>query len=439
MKENILLTRRISHLFLSFVVPSVISMVLVGIQGMVDGIFLGNFQSTNAMASVNIANPYMQLVLGCSFILCTGTLSYLGRTLGEKNIEQAKNIFKTAAVSVIAISFAILALGLLFHHGIARFLGANAVLFHDTSRYIAVLAPFVPIISFMLFCGFLCRLIEKPHLYLIATICSLLSNILMNAIFIIGLHWGVSGAALATGLSYTLSLLIVIWPFFSQKTTVTVFSGKFQRQLLKSIIYNGSSEGINYLATALILFLFNRTFLRYAGEDGVAAFTAINYIGTFISTVIFGVSDGIGSILSCNYGAGNLHRVKKTFRAAVIINFLLGCSVCIILFLHSGALVNLFVSKNPSAAQMAAAGARIYAFGFLFSGFNILRSGYYTSLGNALLSVVIAANRGILFVIIGITFLPLFLDLNGVWATLPFAECMTALSCLLIAAKKRCT
>lgn len=294
MNDNVLITGKIPYLFLAFVAPSVISMVLVGIQGMVDGIFLGNFENTNAMASVNVANPFMQLILGCSFILCTGTSSYLGRTLGERNIDKARDIFKTAAVSMIAVSFFILVLGLFSHVQIARFLGANDVLLLGANRYIMVLALFAPIISFMLLCGFMGRLIEKPHLYLIATIFGLIGNILMNAVFIIGLRLGVFGVALATGLSYTVGLLIVVWPFLTKRTIVNMFAGKFQWNLLGSVIYNGSLEGVNYLATALILFLFNRAFMGYAGEDGIAAFTVINYIGNFVTTVMFGISDGIG-------------------------------------------------------------------------------------------------------------------------------------------------
>lgn len=220
MKDNVLVTAKIPRLFLTFVLSSVISMALVGIQSMVDGVFLGNYESSNAMASVNIASPYMQLILGCSFVLCTGTLSCLGRTLGEKDIPKAKIIFKTAAVSILLISCLLLLLGVCFHRNIARLLGANHILLDNTSRYIFVLALFAPVISFMIFCSFMERLIEKPNVYLAATFCCLIGNIIMNYLFIKILHLGVIGAAIATGFSYLLGLLIVIRPFVSKKTVV---------------------------------------------------------------------------------------------------------------------------------------------------------------------------------------------------------------------------
>lgn len=140
MKENVLVTAKIPQLFTSYVVPSVLSMVLVGIQGMVDGIFLGNFEDTNAMASVNIASQFMQLILGYSFILCTGTLSCLGRTLGEQDAAKAKNIFRTAAAAMLAASIAVLLAGASLSEQIALILGADAVLLAGASQYIRILA-----------------------------------------------------------------------------------------------------------------------------------------------------------------------------------------------------------------------------------------------------------------------------------------------------------
>lgn len=437
MKDNILVTAKISHLFLTFVLSSVISMVLVGIQSMVDGVFLGNYESSNAMASVNIASPYTQLILGCCFVLCTGTLSYLGRTLGKKDIEKAKNIFKTATVSVIVISCLLLLLGLLFHRSIARLLGANQVLLDDTSRYILTLAFFAPVISLMILCGFMERLIERPNVYLAATICCLIGNVLMNYLFVKALHLGVTGAALATGLSYLLGLLIVIQPFLSKNAVINIYDGCFGYKTLKNIICNGSSEGVNYLATALMLFLFNRAFMNYAGENGVAAFTVINYIGNFATTVMFGISDGIGSIISCNYGAGKGGRVAKTLYTALTINFLLGIGVLCLLYFHSSNLINVFVSNNGQTKELAIQGTKIYAIGFLFNGYNIVMSGYHTSIGNALISALIAAGRGIFFIAAGISIFPFFAGLSGVWFTFPFAEISTFICCFGIGAIKR--
>lgn len=214
---------------------------------------------------------------------------------------------------------------------------------------------------------------------------------------------------------------------------MNIFGGRFQGKILRSVTANGSSEGVNYLATALILFLFNQAFMSASGADGVAAFTVINYIGNFTTIVMFGISDGISSIISCNFGARKTDRVRQTMRAAVVINFLLGASVLVALIFFSAGFVELFASHNPSVMEMAVQGAQIYGTSFLFNGYNIVQSGYHTSVGNALASALIAASRGIVLIAIGVAVLPGLLGQNGIWAVLPFAELMTVFCCGLLA------
>lgn len=430
MNNNILSEGRLSTLYLRFVIPSVIAMVISGIQGMIDGIFLGNFVDANAMASVNIANPYMQVIVGATMIVCTGTLSYLGRTLGENNREKAKDIFKSSVIALLVLSIIILLLGVLFHKGIAVLLGANDVLLTSASQYIAIIAFFTPVISFMIFFGFTDRLMGKPNLYPIATVFCLITNIVMDFIAVKILELGVIGAAIATGVSYLVGLMIVIKPVLSRKGIVNIFEGKFCWKIFSHSAFNGSSEGATYVSAALTMLLFNRAFMSFAGEKGVAAFTVINYLGTFVTLIMFGVSDGISSIVSYNYGAGKLERVRKTFFSSVVINFLWGVLLILVLKLYAEELIKIFLKNEPEILQTAIKGAKIYALSFFFSGFNIVQSGYHTSVGNALASFCIAASRGIVFVSIGITVLPYFFGMNGVWATLPFAEIMTLFLCV---------
>lgn len=437
MDNNILLEKKLPYLFVYFVIPSIIAMVIAGAQGMVDGIFLGNFAGSDAMASVNIANPYLQIIIGCTMIVCTGTLSFLGRTLGENKPEKAKDIFRSSVVALLIISLILMFAGIIFYKNIAYMLGANEVLVKGTGQYIFVIAIFAPAISFMLLFGFTDRLLEKPHLYLIATVFSLMANIGMDFLAVKILKMGVRGAALATGFSYLMGLLFVIKPVLSKKSVVNVFEGKCNWNYFKDSAYNGSSEGIISLSTAVILFLFNRAFMDLAGEDGVAAFTIINYIGNFATLIMFGVSDGISSIVSCNYGAGKMERVHRTFFAAISINFLMGVVLVFILNLFSKNLISVFLEGNEKILEMAVGGAKLYALSFLLNGFNIVQSGYHTAVGNALISVVIAASRGIIFSTVGILILPHFLRTSGIWITPMFAETVTLILCILIMKKKR--
>lgn len=431
--NNTLLTELLPRLFLLFVLPAVISMVISGTQSMIDGIFLGRFAGVNAMASVNIAGPYMQIITGCTMVICIGTFSYLGRTLGENtNPQKAKDIFRTAVVSLAACALILMAAGLFLSRPLALLLGANEVLLDETALYIRTVAVFIPAICFMMHFGFTARLLEKPHLYLIATLCCVSCNVIMDYLAVKVLGLGVVGAAAATGLSYLSGLLVVVRPFLSRKSIVNLFEGTFHWDILRSSAFNGSSEGITSISAALTMYLFNTAFMGFAGESGVAAFTVINYAGNFVVLVMFGVSDGISTLVSYNYGAKLLLRVKKTLRAALMINFCIGLLIFTVLHLFSRQMVGIFVSDNEFVTAMAVQGAALYSFCFLMNGFNILQSGYYTSMGDALASVIISASRGIVFISTGIFLLPQFLGINGVWLTPPFAELMTVLVCLII-------
>lgn len=435
MKTNQLETKKIHYLFLQFVLPAVISMVLAGTQSIIDGLFLARYASTNAMASVNIAIPYMQMIMGCTMIVCSGTISFLGRTLGEKSEKskiKAQNIFHSSFLALIVCSAILMLLGFFANKQLAVLMGANDVLLGDTARYIRVLAFFTPAICFMILFGFTARLLEKPQLYLIATITCLFCNILMDFIAVKILHLDAMGAALATGFSYVAGLLITIKPILKKQNVVNIYKGKFQFTLLQHTILNGSSEGITSLATAVTVWLFNTALMKYAGESGVAAFTVINYISNFVILVMFGVADGIGTMVSYNYGAGQLDRVRKILRIALLLNFISGILIFIVLNLFSQPLIGLFITGQPNITQMAVQGARLYSIAFLLNGFNIVQSGYQTALGNAANSALIAGCRGLIFIFIGMMVLPKLFGINGVWFTVPFAEIFTVIICSLI-------
>lgn len=435
MEGNQLETGKIRHLFLQFVLPAVISMVLAGTQSMIDGLFLGRYASTNAMASVNIAIPYMQMIFGCTMIICSGTISFLGRTLGEKTEQskkKAQNIFRSSVIALLVCSVILILLGIFANNQLAVWMGANEVLLADTAQYIRVLAFFTPAICFMVLFGFTARLLGKPHLYLIATIVCLSCNIVMDFIAIKILNLGAMGAALATGVSYVAGLFMTIRPVFIKENVVNVYTGKFHAALLRHTVLNGSSEGVTSLATAVTVWLFNTALMQYAGEGGVAAFTVINYISNFVILVMFGVADGIGTLVSYNYGAGHLERVRKILHTALLINFISGFVIFMVLNLFSQQLIGMFITDQPDIMEMAVQGARLYSVSFLLNGFNIVQSGYQTALGNAANSALIAGSRGLIFIFLGMLILPILFGISGVWITVPFAEICTLFLCIVI-------
>lgn len=427
MQDNILGTEKISKLFIKFSIPAILSLTIAGVQTMVDGIFLGNFVGTNAMASVNIAAPFMQLMIGMNLIIGIGGASYIGRSLGEGQVKRAQDIFKSACLFMIGLSIVILVLGFTFSHQLASFLGANDVLLADSSTYIKILALFAPFIGLSFILGVFVRCIGKPNVYLISSVASLFANIILNYVLIKQLKLGIVGAPIATGLSFTTSFLIAAIPFIKKSAVLNFFTGKFNWKLTGQLLYNGSSEGVSSLAAAISTFVFNMAFMRIAGEVGVSAFTAIGYISLFASLIVCGVSAGIGPVISYNYGAQLHDRVKQMMNISCKMAMIMGSALVVLIFLFGKYLIMMFVSDNQAVLDLALHGSKIYAFTFFFNGLNILFSGYFTSIGDALSSIIVAVCRGMIFILLGISILPQFIGISGVWMTVPVAEVLTLL------------
>lgn len=425
MKENILGTEKISKLLVKFMIPAIVSMIIAGAQTIIDGMFLGNYVGPNAMASVNIVQPFMQVIIGCSMIISVGSLSFIGRSLGDRNEEEAQNIFKTSFILIIISTIIISILGIFFSERIAFILGADQVLLNGVASYVKIISMFAPLIGLMFLFGFINRVVGRPDLYLKGMILSVICNIILDFLLIKKLGLGVSGAAIATGLAYVVAFFVVIKPMIDKNNIVNVFKGKFDKSVIVPVVYNGSSEGVTAIAIATTAYVFNMAFMQIAGAAGVAAFTTINYIGEFGVLIMFGISDGIGPIISYNHGYKDKDRVKETLNLALKINLIVGAILFLILFVFGKELVSMFAKGNEEVLKLAIDGSKIYAFSFLICGFNIIKSGYFTSIGDARASIVIAASRGIIFIILGIIILPNLIGISGVWLTIPFAEIVT--------------
>ncbi len=437
-KENLLGTKNVSNLMLQYCIPAVISMIISGIQGMIGGIFVGNFIGPNALASVNIAMPFMSVIVGVSMVISIGSQSYIGINLGAGNTQKAQNAFVTFAIIISAIAILITIIGLTLNKPIATLLGADDLLLEDSSTYIKYMSIFTLPACVMYYFGFLSRIVGKPERYLYGTIVSVFINIMINYLLVAKFNWGVMGAAFAVGISYVSALLFVTSPMFNKNNVLNIFTGKFTTDSIFTVLYNGSSEGISALSTAITAFLFNTSLMNTVGADGVTAFTAINYIGALGTNLLFGVSDGIGPIVSYNYGMGDLQRVKKIMNTSYVCNLIFGIILFSLLFFYGDSLASLFISDSPDLVELAASGGRIYAFSFLISGFNILNSGYFTFIGRGLESVLVAASRGFVFVSIGIFTLPIIFDINGIWLSVPFADsCAVVVSIILLKITQR--
>lgn len=429
MDQKILGTEKLSKLFIKFTIPSITGMIFVGIQGIIDGLFVGNVLGGNALASVNLVQPYMQIIMAAALIISVGAQSIIGINLGKGESEKAQNIFRTASILLILISILVTILGVFFSEKIALILGANEVLLEGSSTYIQIISYFTAFIAVMFLFEMVVRVIGKPNISLVSMIISVVLNIVLDYLLINKFNLGIKGAALATGISYTMAFLINMIPFVSKKTIINLYKGKFDKSVLFQMIYNGSSEGVSSISNAISMFLFNTALMKIAGENGIAAFSIINYIAQVGYMVLFGISDGIRPIISYNFGAENENRVNKTLKISIIVNIIIGAIIFIVMSTFSKQLIEIFLKDGKYVVEIASTGAKIYGIAFLFNGTNILISSYFTAIDDPKNSIIVAMSRGIVFILIGIVILPYIFGINGIWMTIVFADIITILLC----------
>lgn len=429
-------TESIGNLFLKVVIPSIIAMVIIGIQGIIDGLFLGNFIGPNAMASANIASPVLQIIMAIAMVISIGGTAFIGRCLGDNDTDTARDIFKSCFIAVIVMSVIIVIIGLFFSRNLAVLFGANEVLVDGSSDYIRVIALLAPTTLFYILFSFVNRIIGKPHLFLIGSITGVVSNVIFNYLFIVVLELGMTGAGLATSLSFTIGFLINIAPMVNKNTIVNIHVGKFDMDLLKKALYNGSSEGITGVATGVTVLVFNLTFMHFYGEAGVSAFTIVSYIAQFTSMIMFGMADGVTPILSYNFGSNDKERIKKVMITSIICNTLMGVVALLVVMFFGETLIGFFAKGDLELIELTYFGAKIYAIQFLLCGFNILISSYFTAKGDALKSVMVSSSRGLIFILIGIFTLPWIFGVTGVWLVAPFADVMCVFVSIYVLTRK---
>lgn len=424
----------IPGLFMKYAVPGVVGLLFLGIQTVIDGMVLSHFAGTRALASVSLILPCYNFMVAAALVTGIGCQTLVGIKLGQHDVDSANRALTTAFLFLLAFSVAVSTLIYLFAYPIAGWLGADAALLDGSVRYIRTLIPFFPVLGLMFLGDYMLKLSGRPAYATAVMSGTVVLNILLDLLFVGVWKWGIAGAGLATGIAFTVGAFGNLPPLFKRSRPVCVQRGRFDRRLLGQMLYNGSSEGISELSAGISIFMFNLVLMRRVGAHGVAAFTALEYILYIGVTVFLGISDGIIPVISYNFGSGCLQRVKSVLRLAVRTNLFIGIFLFAALWLAGEQIVGLFFkSTDTEVLDLAVRGTGIFAFAFLFNGLNLLASAYFTAIGNAKMSVIVSLSRGLVFIAIGLLWLPGRFGLDGIWMVIPFAElCTLFVSALLM-------
>lgn len=408
---------------LRFTLPSVIMLIFTSIYGVVDGIFVSNFVGKTPFAAVNLIMPVCMLTGSVGFMIGTGGSALVSKLMGEGDRERANRVFSMLIYLSVGLGIVLSVLGIAFLRPISIALGADGEMLEHCVTYGTVLLPATT--AFILQSEFQSFLVaaEKPQFGLWMTVAAGMTNIVLDALFVGLFRWGLVGAALATGISQMVGGVIPLLYFVKSKTSPLrlVKTGFDGRALLKTCT-NGSSEMMTNLSMSLVNILYNFQLMRFAGENGVAAYGVIMYLNFIFISIFIGYSVGTAPIISFHYGARNHPELKNLLRKSLVL-----LSICAVGMVTSGVVLakplsGIFVGYDGELLTMTQRGMTIYAISFLFAGFNIFGSSFFTALNNGVVSAAISFLRTLLFQVVAVLILPELLGLDGIWLAILAAE-----------------
>lgn len=410
----------IPALLLKFALPSIVTMLFFGVQNLVDALVIGNVLGATALGGVNIILPLFSVEFVVALIVGVGIQTLVSQGLGNKNAEQVQNAVKTGFIGLAVVSLIASSLLWIFREPLVRAMGADDVLMPHALAYFSGLVPFMLPMTLAFYLDLLIKAFGKPLLSTLIMSSAVVLNIALSLTFVLWLDWGVFGASFATSIAFSLAFVVAL---FCLLKPYSLSKGNFSRRLLFKACYNGSSEGVSELSSAIAVLIINRTVMAILGADGVAAYSAISYI-QFIGVLVFlGISDGLIPVMAYHFGAGKNERLQRIFLFTAKVNATLGVLIFVALQLWGDYFVSLFFqSGDQKVIQLATNSLKIFSWVFLVEGITLLIISYFTALGNAFGSMIIAALRGVIFIAVGMAILPPLLGTDGIWFTLIGSE-----------------
>lgn len=409
---------------LKFAVPTIAMTVFMSFYTMVDGLFVSNLIGTNALSAINLTAPIIQLVTAISTMLATGGSAVIMKKMGEQKQEEAKEDFTFLILVNVFVGFVMCLLGYLLMNRIFAGMNLSADVagycVEYLSRYLLFTVPILLMNNFTLYM----IASEKATLSLVCSVTGGVLNMVLDWVFIAGFHMGISGAAIATGLGYSVTAIVGLLVFSRKKSLLHFKKPVCRLKVLMNAATNGCSEMATALVTGIITMMFNWTMLHYVGEDGVAAVTIIMYVLMFASSLYTGYSYGVAPMLSFYYGEQNHEKLKKLVTVSLRVIAVISVVTVAVSFIMTRPLVSVFARPDNPVYDLAVTGNRICTIALFFIGFNIFASGMFTALSNGIVSAVLAFSRSFVFMLITMIVLPIFLGVNGIWLATPAAELM---------------
>lgn len=424
---------------LRFIWPSIIMMIFTSIYGVVDGIFVSNYTGKTPFAAINFIFPFIMILAAPGFMLGTGGSALVAKTLGEGQNKKANRLFSLFCVTALIAGAVLTVIGFVLVPTVAKLLDADKEMMPYCILYGRVLVlGCVPQILHFVFEGFNVTA-EKPSLGLKSTVAAGITNIALDALFVAAFRWGVAGAAAATVISQCVSAAIPLVYFLRPnnsllRITKTSFDG---RALLKACT-NGSSELMSNISMSLVGMIYNAQLMKYFGEDGVAAYGVMMYVNMIFISAFIGYAIGTAPIVGFHYGAQNKSELNNILKKSIILLGIGGVLMFASGEIFASPLSKIFVSYDDDLLEVTVHGFRIFSGSFLFCGYAIFGSSFFTALNDGVTSAIISFMRTLVFELASLLLLPLVFEGDGVWYSAVVAEVMAVvLSTFFLVVKRK--
>lgn len=423
---------------LQFTFSSIVMMIFTSVYGVVDGFFVSNFAGKASFTAVNFIMPVL-MILGCfGCMFGTGGGALIAKTLGEGKKEKANSLFSMLIYISIACGLVIAILGIMFLRLIAELLGAEGQLLENCVLYGRIILLAIP--AYILQYAFQCLFATagKPQLGLLVTAAAGVTNIVLDALFVAGLGFGLRGAAAATAISQCVGGILPLF-YFGRPNSSLLRLGKTKfdgRALLKTCT-NGSSELMSNISLSIVSVLYNVQLIRYAGEDGVATYGVLMYVNMIFLAAFIGYAVGIAPVVSYHYGAGNHEELGNLLKKSLVIIGVFSVCMFAAAELFGKPITRVFVGYDDGLLSMTQRAFMMYSFSFLFAGIAIAGSSFFTALNDGLTSALISFLRTLVFQVAAVLILPLFLEIDGIWLSMTAAEFAAAVVTAIFLVWKR--
>lgn len=442
MKNRIQLSDHFTYgRLIRFTLPSIGMMIFMSIYGVVDGFFVSNYAGKTPFAAINLIYPLLSIFSTVGFIFGTGGSALVAKAFGEGDREKGNRYFSLFVYVCLVLGAIFAVVGILFVPYAATALGATGAMRDDAVLYARIILASLPMnVLQYLFQSFMVTA-EKPMLGLWITVSSGMTNMVLDAVLVTLLpqEYKLAGAAVATAMSQVVGGLVPLI-YFSRKNSSILRLGKtkYDGRAIWKACTNGSSEFMSNISMSLVGMLYNLQLIKYAGEDGVAAYGVMMYVSMIFAAVFIGYSIGTAPVIGFHDGAQNHDELHGLLDKSLIMIGLFGIGMIAAAELLAVPLSRIFVGYDPELMALTVSGFRIFGLSFGFMGFAIFFSSFFTALNDGITSAIISFLRTLVFQCAAVIILPLLWGIDGVWISIVVAEFMAVvLGAIFLIAKRK--